>query len=97
MNDALERLKAALADRYAVQEEVGAGELAAVLGTERFLNEIKVTATLQHPHILPLFDSGEAASFLFYVMPYIEGESLGDRLTRLSRPDRLSALPARRG
>ncbi len=72
-------------------------ELAAVLGSERFLNEIKVTATLQHHHILPLFDSGEAASFLFYVMPYIEGESLRDRLTRLSRPDRLSALPARRG
>ncbi len=46
-------------------------ELAAVVGAERFLTEIQVTAKLQHPHILPLFDSGEADSFLFYVMPYI--------------------------
>ena len=44
-------------------------ELAAVIGAERFLSEIKTTANLQHPHILPLFDSGEADSFLFYVMP----------------------------
>ncbi|NIM52629.1 MAG: protein kinase, partial [Gemmatimonadales bacterium] len=51
-------------------------ELAAVLGAERFLNEIKVTANLEHPHILPLFDSGEADGFLYYVMPYVEGESL---------------------
>lgn len=57
-------------------------ELAAVIGAERFLQEIKVTAHLQHPHILPLFDSGEADSFLFYVMPYVEGESLRDRLNR---------------
>ncbi len=57
-------------------------ELAAVIGAERFLAEIKTTANLQHPHILPLFDSGEADSFLFYVMPYIEGESLRDRLDR---------------
>ena len=57
-------------------------ELAAVVGAERFLAEIKVTANLQHPHILPLFDSGEADSFLFYVMPYVEGESLRDRLDR---------------
>lgn len=57
-------------------------ELAAVIGAERFLTEIKVTANLQHPHILPLHDSGEAGRFLFYVMPYIEGESLRDRLTR---------------
>jgi tRNA A-37 threonylcarbamoyl transferase component Bud32 len=57
-------------------------ELAAVIGAERFLAEIKLTANLQHPHILPLFDSGEADSFLFYVMPYIEGESLRDRLQR---------------
>ncbi len=48
-------------------------ELAAVVGAERFLAEIKTTANLQHPHILPLFDSGEADSFLFYVMPYVEG------------------------
>ena len=57
-------------------------ELAAVVGAERFLAEIKTTANLQHPHILPLFDSGEADGFLFYVMPYVEGESLRERLDR---------------
>ncbi len=57
-------------------------ELAAVLGAERFVQEIKTTANLQHPHILPLFDSGEADSFLYYVMPYIEGETLRDKLNR---------------
>src|SRR6186997_1817952 len=57
-------------------------ELAAVIGAERFLSEIKTTANLQHPHILPLFDSGECDGFLFYVMPYVEGESLRDRLSR---------------
>ncbi|HSG06707.1 MAG TPA: protein kinase, partial [Longimicrobiales bacterium] len=57
-------------------------ELAAVVGAERFLAEIKTTANLQHPHILPLHDSGEADSFLFYVMPYIQGETLRDRLVR---------------
>jgi serine/threonine-protein kinase len=57
-------------------------ELAAVIGAERFLAEIKTTAHLQHPHILPLFDSGAADGFLFYVMPFIEGESLRDRLNR---------------
>jgi len=67
-------------------------ELAAVIGAERFLAEIKTTAALQHPHILPLFDSGQVAaghdggdgpqSFLFYVMPFVEGESLRDRLNR---------------
>ncbi|HSG09927.1 MAG TPA: protein kinase [Longimicrobiales bacterium] len=57
-------------------------ELAAVVGAERFLAEIKTTANLQHPHILPLFDSGEADSFLFYVMPYIEGETLASRIAR---------------
>src|SRR5688572_19333311 len=57
-------------------------ELAAVLGAERFLAEIKTTANLQHPHILSLFDSGEADGFVFYVMPCMEGESLRDRLTR---------------
>jgi len=57
-------------------------ELAAVVGAERFLAEIETTAKLQHPHILPLFDSGEADGFLFYVMPYIEGETLGDRIAR---------------
>ena len=57
-------------------------ELAAVVGAERFLAEIQVTANLQHPHILPLFDSGEADGFLFYVMPYVEGDTLKDRLER---------------
>ncbi len=57
-------------------------ELAAVLGGERFLTEIKTTANLQHPHILPLHDSGEADGLVFYVMPYVEGESLRDRLVR---------------
>src|SRR3954471_13731121 len=56
--------------------------LAAVLGGDRFLREIRLTAQLQHPHILPLLDSGEAAGFLYYVMPYIEGESLRERLAR---------------
>jgi len=57
-------------------------ELAAVIGGERFLAEIRVTAHLQHPHILPLHDSGDANGTVFYVMPYVEGESLRDRLTR---------------
>lgn len=57
-------------------------DLAAVVGPERFLAEIKTTANLQHPHILPLFDSGEADGFLFYVMPFIEGETVKDRLDR---------------
>ncbi|MGI8819051.1 MAG: serine/threonine-protein kinase, partial [Gemmatimonadales bacterium] len=57
-------------------------ELAAVIGAERFLAEIKLTANLQHPHILPLFDSGAADSFLFYVMPFVEGETLRARLNR---------------
>jgi serine/threonine protein kinase len=57
-------------------------ELAAALGPERFLQEIKIAAKLRHPHILPLYDSGEADGFLYYVMPYVEGESLRDRLDR---------------
>ena len=57
-------------------------ELGAVLGVERFLAEIEVTANLQHPNLLPLFDSGEASGLLFYVMPYVEGESLRARLER---------------
>jgi serine/threonine-protein kinase len=57
-------------------------ELASSLGSERFLREIEIVAGLSHPHILPLFDSGEADGFLFYVMPYVEGESLRDRLNR---------------
>ena len=57
-------------------------ELAAGLGAERFLREIRIEAGLQHPHILPLHDSGVAAGFLYYVMPYVAGESLRQRLTR---------------
>src|SRR3989441_8897246 len=57
-------------------------DLAAVLGGERFLREIRLTAQLQHPHILTLIDSGEADGFLYYVMPYVEGESLRQRLER---------------
>ncbi|HEY8063047.1 MAG TPA: protein kinase, partial [Gemmatimonadales bacterium] len=57
-------------------------ELAAMLGADRFVIEIKTTAALQHPHILPLFDSGSADGFLFYVMPYVEGETLRSKLDR---------------
>jgi TolB-like protein/Flp pilus assembly protein TadD len=100
------RLTAALADRYRIEREVGAGgmatvylaqdlkhhravaikvlraELAAALGPERFLREIEISAQLHHPHILPLYDSGDAGGLLYYVMPYVEGESLRDRLAR---------------
>ncbi len=106
MPELLERLQSALADRYRLERELGAGgmatvylahdlrhgrrvalkllkpELAAVIGAERFLGEIRTTANLQHPHILPLFDSGAAESFLYYVMPYVDGESLRARLSR---------------
>jgi serine/threonine-protein kinase len=105
----LDRLKAALADRYAIERELGAGgmatvylgedvkhrrkvavkvlraELAAALGPDRFMREIDVAAQLQHPHILPLYDSGEADGLLYYVMPFIEGESLRERLTSSGR------------
>jgi serine/threonine-protein kinase len=57
-------------------------ELAAVVGAERFLAEIRTTANLQHPHILPLHDSGEADGLLYYVMPRVDGESLRQRLDR---------------
>src|ERR1041385_1583835 len=101
-----DRLSAALADRYRVERELGAGgmatvylahdvrhdrkvaikvlkpELAAVLGAERFVTEIKTTAAMSHPHILPLFDSGTADGFLFYVMPYIQGETIREKLNR---------------
>lgn len=60
-------------------------ELASILGADRFLREIEIAARLQHPHILPLFDSGEAAGLLFYVMPFITGETLRSRLTRMGR------------
>src|SRR5512135_1239092 len=66
-------------------------ELAAVLGADRFVQEIRTTAALQHPHILPLFDSGQADGFLYYVMPYIEGETLR---TKLDREHQLSIAEA---
>jgi serine/threonine-protein kinase len=101
-----DRLNTALAGRYTIERELGAGgmatvylcedikhkrkvalkllkpELAAVLGPERFVQEITTTAALQHPHILPLFDSGAADGFLFYVMPFIDGETLRSKLDR---------------
>ena len=104
MTPIVERLSAALRDRYRIERELGAGgmatvylardlkhdrdvavkvlkpELAVALGAERFLAEIRVMATLQHPNLLPLFDSGEADGLLFYVMPYLEGETLRTRL-----------------
>jgi len=60
-------------------------ELGAAVGAERFLEEIRVTASLQHPHILPLFDSGSAEGLVWYVMPFVEGETLRSRLTRERR------------
>jgi serine/threonine-protein kinase len=104
--DAVTRLSTALADRYRLERELGAGgmatvylaedlkhrrkvaikvlkpDLAAVLGAERFITEIKTTAALQHPHILPLFDSGESDGFLWYAMPFIDGETLRGKLDR---------------
>ena len=101
-----EQLNTALAGRYAIEKQIGAGgmatvylardvkhnrqvalkvlnpELGAVLGAERFMAEIEVTANLHHPNLLPLFDSGEAGGLLFYVMPYVEGETLRARLVR---------------
>jgi serine/threonine-protein kinase len=101
-----DRLNSALAGRYAIERELGAGgmatvylahdlkhdrqvaikvlrvELAESLGRERFLREIQLAAKLVHPHILPLFDSGDADGALYYVMPSVDGESLRDRLDR---------------
>ncbi len=106
MADPLDRLRTALAGRYTLERELGAGgmavvylardlkhdrpvalkvvrpELTALLGPERFLREIAITGRLQHPHILPLLDSGEADGLLYYVMPYVAGETLRQRLER---------------
>lgn len=102
----LDHLTAALADRYAIERQLGAGgmaivylaedlkhhrrvalkvlrpELAASIGRERFFREIAIAASLTHPNILSLHDSGEVAETFYYVMPFVEGESLRDRLTR---------------
>jgi serine/threonine protein kinase/tetratricopeptide (TPR) repeat protein len=104
--DPLALLTIALADRYAIERELGHGgmatvylardlkhhravavkvlrpELAGAIGPERFLREIEIAAGLSHPHILPLFDSGSLDGLLYYVMPYVEGESLRQRLDR---------------
>ena len=106
MTGNLARLTTALADRYAIERELGAGgmatvylardlkhdrdvalkvlrpELAAALGAERFLQEIRISAKLDHPHILTLIDSGESDGFVWYVLPYVRGESLRDKLNR---------------
>ena len=71
-----------LKHRRSVAVKVLRPELAASLGADRFLHEIEIAAQLQHPHILPLLDSGDADGFLYYVMPYVEGESLRERLAR---------------
>jgi serine/threonine-protein kinase len=118
-SDPIERLRAALADRYEILDQVGQGgmatvylaldikhernvalkvlrpELSASLGAERFLREIRVAANLQHPNILALYDSGDADGSLYYVMPFVEGESLRDRLdreTQLTIPDALKVI-----
>ena len=106
MNELLEKLKAALSDRYDVERELGQGgmatvflardlrherkvaikvlheDLGAAVGAERFRREISIATSLTHPHILTLYDSGEAAGSLYYVMPFIEGESLRHRIDR---------------
>jgi eukaryotic-like serine/threonine-protein kinase len=102
----VDRLRAALADRYELDREIGSGgmahvyhaydrqhdrdvaikvmrpELSAAIGVERFLREIRIEARLQHPNILPLYDSGSADGLLYYVMPYVEGESLRELIRR---------------
>jgi len=105
-SSAVSRLSAALAGRYQIEHQLGAGgmatvylardvkhdrevalkvlrpELAAVLGADRFLNEVRITAGLDHPHIVTLIDSGESDGFLWYVLPYIRGESMRAKLDR---------------
>jgi serine/threonine protein kinase/tetratricopeptide (TPR) repeat protein len=109
VSETLERLSAALADRYAVERELGRGgmstvylagdlkhgrqvalkvlsrNVARILGSELFLREIRVSAGLSHPNILPLYDSGDADGLLYYVMPYVTGASLRERLEREKR------------
>ena len=119
MTEPLERLRTALADRYRIERELGAGgmatvylaqdlkhhrqvalkvlhpQLSASLGAERFLREVTIAAGLNHPHILALHDSGTADGVLFYVMPYVDGPSLRQRLERegeLPVPDAVRIL-----
>ena len=106
MPDLLQRLQAALTDRFRIERALGQGgmatvflaedlkhhrrvalkvldpELAAAIGPDRFLREIETAAQLAHPNILPLFDSGQADGLLYFTMPFVEGESLRDRLSR---------------
>ena len=106
MPTSLDRLRAAISDRYEIEQELGRGAMATVylardvkhkrkvaikvmaaevgfaLGPERFRREIDLASHLTHPHILPIYDSGEAEGELYYVMPYVEGESLRERLDR---------------
>jgi serine/threonine protein kinase/dipeptidyl aminopeptidase/acylaminoacyl peptidase len=106
VGEVIEQLRAALADRYSIEREIGSGgmatvyladerkhrrqvaikvmrpEFAASLGAERFLREIQISAQLNHPNILTLIDSGEVDGTLYYVMPYLAGESLRDRMNR---------------
>jgi serine/threonine protein kinase/Tfp pilus assembly protein PilF len=106
LNDFANRLKAALAQRYRIERELGEGgmatvylahdlkydrevavkvlrpDLAADVGPSRFLREIQIAARLHHPHILPLYDSDQVGELVYYVMPYIEGETLRERIDR---------------
>src|SRR2546430_5693227 len=68
-------------------------ELSLELGADRFVREIHLAARLNHPHIMPLFDSGEAGGFLYYVMPVVEGESLRERLPQAKRPPGADRTP----
>jgi serine/threonine protein kinase len=116
VSSTIERVRAAFAQSYAVEREVGQGgmatvylardlkhgrqvalkvlrpELAAAMGGDRFPREIQIVAQLSHPHILPLHDSGEMGGFLFYVMPFVEGESLRQKLERDGRLSMAQAI-----
>jgi eukaryotic-like serine/threonine-protein kinase len=106
VTEPFDKIRAAFADSYAIEREIGQGgmatvylahdrkhdrkvalkvlrpELAAAIGGDRFPREIQIVAQLTHPHIMPLYDSGEAGGFLFYVMPFVDGESLRQTLRR---------------
>src|SRR6266496_3218523 len=116
MLDVLDSLREALAPRYDVEREIGAGGMARVylaveqhphrrvaikvldpelstrLLRERFIREVDLSSNLSHPHIVPIFSAGEAGGLFYYVMPYVEGESLRHRLIRQRRVPRDAAL-----